>query len=317
MKRFIFSAFAAGLLLLDSGCSMTPVSSRIPGYLTTPGGRLLLSEDGQCWRTAEWRPDLAIPRCDPEVVRAREEQKKKVVEKKKEDKKDDDKDEKKSDEKVEQPVQEVVTVQPADAAPSPDTIVALQIADTVKPDKAATTENGKPAATKTEVLFAPLVLNSDASFRFNDYHLTPDGRDAVGEMAGLIKARHAQDLKIVVEGYTDRVGSKAANLELSRRRAAAVKAALVDAGIPAAAVQAVGLGSAKPVTQPDECPGYLVKCELIDCLRPDRRVEIKVRGKVENGTRTVPVDGALKAPWPRHLSGDARRELMRAVCKAG
>lgn len=63
---------ALGLALL-AGCTVRPVDSRIPGYLTTPGGALLYNDAGQCWRTAAWRPALAIPECDPEVVRRQRE----------------------------------------------------------------------------------------------------------------------------------------------------------------------------------------------------------------------------------------------------
>src|SRR5690606_25772108 len=63
---------ALGLALL-AGCTVRPVDSRSPGYLTTPGGALLYDDAGQCWRTAAWRPALAIPECDPEVVRRQRE----------------------------------------------------------------------------------------------------------------------------------------------------------------------------------------------------------------------------------------------------
>ena len=82
MKHLAIPVLVTALAALGAGCSSTPVSSRIPGYLTTPKGQLLLSQDGQCWRTAEWRPALAIARCDPEVV-AREEKKKEEEKKKK------------------------------------------------------------------------------------------------------------------------------------------------------------------------------------------------------------------------------------------
>lgn len=66
-------------------------------------------------------------------------------------------------------------------------------------------------------------------------------------------------------------------------------------------INSAAMGASMPVTQPDECPNYLVKCELIECLRPDRRVEIKTRGKMENGTRTVPLEkkqGSVQSPEP-------------------
>ncbi|MGH8492860.1 MAG: OmpA family protein [Moraxellaceae bacterium] len=322
MKRIFIVTALAGTFLLQSACSLTPVASRVPGYLTTPKGKLLLSQNGQCWRTAEWRPALAVKQCDPEVVALREAEELKLE---KEKKKEDEK-------KVEE--QQVAD----DAGPhagtehagyvyvSPEEEAKL-IAAGATPEEARATLLARavplstPTATRTEVVFAPLVLNSDASFRFNDDHLTTEGKDALIEMAGIIKRRKGSDLKITVVGHTDRIGTDKKNLDLSRRRAAAVKAALVAEGIAAAAIETAGMGASMPITQAEECPNYLVKCELIECLRPDRRVEIKTRGKMENGTRTVPVDNkqgslgdeALQFPRAKKSAAAQREE---SICRA-
>ncbi len=54
-----------------------------------------------------------------------------------------------------------------------------------------------------------------------------------------------------IEGHTDNVGSDAANLTLSRKRAEAVKAYLVRKGIDARRLTAVGYGSTKPIASND------------------------------------------------------------------
>ena len=51
---------------------------------------------------------------------------------------------------------------------------------------------------------------------------------------------------VLIEGFTDSSGSDETNLALSQRRAAAVQAALVQRGIPAARVRTVGYGEAFP-----------------------------------------------------------------------
>jgi outer membrane protein OmpA-like peptidoglycan-associated protein len=65
------------------------------------------------------------------------------------------------------------------------------------------------------------------------------------EIAGTMKQH--DDLKLLIEGHTDNVGSAASNLALSDARAAAVKAALVgEFGIAADRLTTKGLGDTKP-----------------------------------------------------------------------
>lgn len=75
--------------------------------------------------------------------------------------------------------------------------------------------------------------------------LQPESRPVLKEIAGALK-QHA-DLKVLIEGHTDNVGTPAANLALSDARAAAVKAALVaQFGADAARITTKGLGDTKP-----------------------------------------------------------------------
>jgi hypothetical protein len=58
---------------VDSG---TPLERRekvpeIPGYFTSPKGGPVKDAQGRCWRTADWRPALAIEECDPSLARER------------------------------------------------------------------------------------------------------------------------------------------------------------------------------------------------------------------------------------------------------
>ena len=80
-------------------------------------------------------------------------------------------------------------------------------------------------------------------------------------------------------GHTDRLGSKAYNDKLSLRRAQAVQSYLVQmGGIPANHITAIGVGSSRPETAPNECKGSKATQALINCLRVDRRVEVDVAG---------------------------------------
>jgi outer membrane protein OmpA-like peptidoglycan-associated protein len=64
------------------------------------------------------------------------------------------------------------------------------------------------------------------------------------------------NLKLMIEGHTDSVGDAAHNLDLSKRRAEAVKAVLIGQfNIDASRLSATGLGSTKPVDSNDTPQG--------------------------------------------------------------
>ena len=82
-------------------------------------------------------------------------------------------------------------------------------------------------------------------FATSKAEITPDSAAVLDEVSKLLK--NDSGLKLTIEGHTDNVGQKAANLDLSKRRAAAVKAALGERGIAAARLAADGFGDTKPV----------------------------------------------------------------------
>jgi OOP family OmpA-OmpF porin len=131
-----------------------------------------------------------------------------------------------------------------------------------------------PAPTSEKVTFA-----ADALFDFDKAVLRADGKakldDLVSKLAGV-------SLEVIIGvGYTDRIGSEKYNLGLSQRRAQAVKDYLVSKGIEPNRVYTEGKGPANPVKQ---CPDPSAKGEirnrkqLIECLQPNRRVEVEVVG---------------------------------------
>lgn len=117
-------------------------------------------------------------------------------------------------------------------------------------------------------------LSGDALFAFGKAsveNLSPAGRAELDALAARVLATPAIDMVHVI-GHSDRIGKDAANVELSRKRAAAVRDHLIAAGVPAEKITAVGRGSVEPVTT---CEGERGQA-LIDCLAPNRRVEVKV-----------------------------------------
>jgi outer membrane protein OmpA-like peptidoglycan-associated protein len=83
--------------------------------------------------------------------------------------------------------------------------------------------------------------------------IRPESTPTLKEMVGMLK-EHA-DLKLAIEGHTDNVGDAAANQGLSEKRAAAVKAYLVEQGIPEARLKSAGFGASKPVASNDTAEG--------------------------------------------------------------
>jgi len=91
-------------------------------------------------------------------------------------------------------------------------------------------------------------------FDFDKADLKPESKPQLDEIAGLLKADGA--LKLVVAGHTDNQGGAAYNLDLSKKRADAVVAALgANYGIAADRLLAQGMGSAAPVASNDDETG--------------------------------------------------------------
>ncbi len=76
--------------------------------------------------------------------------------------------------------------------------------------------------------------------------LSPDGQALIDKVGGIL-AKYPQD-RILIEGFTDNVGSVADNQALSQERADAVKNAfLLDGVQPSSILSATGYGESNPV----------------------------------------------------------------------
>ncbi|WP_429219005.1 porin OmpA [Aeromonas veronii] len=120
-------------------------------------------------------------------------------------------------------------------------------------------------------------LSSDVLFAFGKSTLKPEGVAALNTLYQQIVDVQPKDGSAVVVGYTDRIGSDAYNLKLSEARARTVADFLVGKGLPAGKVAIEGRGEANPVTG-TQCNSVKGKTQLISCLAPDRRVEVRVTG---------------------------------------
>lgn len=90
-------------------------------------------------------------------------------------------------------------------------------------------------------------------FGSDEAALTAAARDAVARIGRLLATLDIP--RIRVDGHTDNTGSAAHNLSLSQRRADAVAAALIEAGVRGERVHTRGLGSTLPVAANDTAGG--------------------------------------------------------------
>ena len=73
--------------------------------------------------------------------------------------------------------------------------------------------------------------------------------------------------KFIVSGHTDSSGNAGKNKELSRKRAQAMVKELVARGVDSSDIEAVGMGSEKPLVKPDNTPAKMAR---------NRRYEVQV-----------------------------------------
>jgi outer membrane protein OmpA-like peptidoglycan-associated protein len=79
--------------------------------------------------------------------------------------------------------------------------------------------------------------------------ISPDSANTITSLTTILKAFSSAKLKI--EGHTDNAGDPAENRKESLERAAAVKDALVQAGVPADRITVEGIGPDRPIAPND------------------------------------------------------------------
>jgi outer membrane protein OmpA-like peptidoglycan-associated protein len=123
-----------------------------------------------------------------------------------------------------------------------------------------------------------LVLTlGDVMFDTGRSELKSGGLRKLEQLAQFLN-EHA-DRRVQIDGFTDSVGGDSYNEELSRRRADAVKAALVSRGVDPSRIGTEGYGKAYPVASNSDPGGRQL----------NRRVEVVIGGN--NGSAIAPRSG--------------------------
>ena len=121
----------------------------------------------------------------------------------------------------------------------------------------------------------PVSIASTELFEFNKATLTAEAR-ALLDKEVIERMRELGSIRVIrISGHADRVGGEPYNEKLSYRRAEAVKAYLVSKGVDRGQIATFAFGEARPVSA---CEEKLPRTKLIDCLAPNRRVEIDIQG---------------------------------------
>ena len=95
-------------------------------------------------------------------------------------------------------------------------------------------------------------VSLDIKFKLNSAELTDEAKRQIKQLAEALTSEQLSKDHFRVEGHTDSSGRPDYNLNLSKRRAQAVKDYLVTSyGVPPNRLQAIGRGQAMPIDSSD------------------------------------------------------------------
>lgn len=109
-----------------------------------------------------------------------------------------------------------------------------------------------------------ITFKSGLMFDVDSYNLRRTTKDNLNEMVETLKKY--PDTNLLIEGHTDATGTNDYNMTLSRNRANAVATYLVDQGIRATRINAVGYGEERPKATNETAAGR----------QENRRVEVAI-----------------------------------------
>ena len=141
-------------------------------------------------------------------------------------------------------------------------------------------------------------------FNTGQSDILPDGQATIAQASATFKQGGTN---VLVKGHADRVGTQGINLRLSMARTAAVKAALMRAGVPESAIRSGSLGEESlPVPTADQVPDRL-----------NRSVHITVIGRPVMSDKDY--CAALARKWRSYSRTGAQGPAPQAIaqCDAG
>jgi len=131
----------------------------------------------------------------------------------------------------------------------------------------------QPKLRPVTMLPMTVTVEADPLFDFDQYSIGAEARRKLDELIRQLKGIPYGE--VITLGYTDPIGTAAYNQKLSERRAESVTRYLVSNGIPADKIKVEARGETEEFATYKECKRQ-GKQKLIECLQPDRRVEVTV-----------------------------------------
>ncbi len=105
----------------------------------------------------------------------------------------------------------------------------------------------RPARPQMAPASAAAGVDLQLNFMTNSAELTPGARASADRLAAAMMKPDRLSTRFMIEGHTDAVGSREANLDLSRRRAEAVVAFLAAKGVDTKRFEVAGYGFDRPL----------------------------------------------------------------------
>ncbi|MDY6824340.1 MAG: OmpA family protein [Thermodesulfobacteriota bacterium] len=160
----------------------------------------------------------------------------------------------------------------AAAAKAADKLTAEQQARIDAEKRAALAQENlaKVVALKEEARGLVITLSGSVVFASNQAKLLPAAKSRLDQVADALMSTDERR-SLIVEGHTDAMGLSAYNLQLSQRRADAVRSYLISRGYPAGLIETQGIGEARPIADNSSAEGR----------SNNRRVEIIVQREAE------------------------------------